>query len=373
VLPPSVRELSNEDLSEFARKQHLAGRLAFAREIYEELLRREEDPKSCLTMLASIAYLTGRDALAEGYVERTLDLYDEHMEAYPNDSGARMQRGLLRLARGETAEGEAAMARIDLPLVTKSGTQGEFFTRFEKGIERGLPLMLFAGSPYSGCERLGEVIANGLNVASGPLALGIFPRTSFVSLRLAVAAQGGFVAAETVSPTPYNLEQMAAAGVSRTVVVTRDPRAVALSWAQAIQIDWNLKLLAPLWRDVFPSARVLRAGAPAILEWSIATIVPLVCRALADWQALADEGRPTAAVRFTAVEASAADPLGEVRQILAFFDIDPGEFDTARAQVPDPVAPTDPPPWRAAFSESQFAEASALVPGDLARAFGWPM
>jgi hypothetical protein len=370
VLPPSVRELSNEDLSEFARKQHLAGRLAVAREVYEELLRREEDTKSCLTMLASIAYLTGQDALAEGYVERTLDLYDEHLEAYPSDSGARLQRGLLRLARGETAEGEAAMARIDLPLVTKSGPQGEFFSRFEKGIERGLPLMLLAGSPFSGCEGLGEVIAKGLGVASGPLALGLFPRTSFIASRLSVAAQGGFVATETVGPTPYNLDQMAAAGVSRMVVVTRDPRAVALSWAQAMQIDWNLKLVAPLWRDVFPSARVLRAGAPAILEWSIATIVPLVCRYLADWKALADEGRPTAAVHFTAVEASAADPLGEVQQILTFFDIDPGELDTTRAAVPEPA---DPAPWRAAFSEPQFAEASALIPSDLACAFGWPM
>jgi hypothetical protein len=373
VLPPSVRELSNEDLSEFARKQHLAGRLAFAREIYEELLRREEDPKSCLTMLASIAYLTGQDALAEGYVERTLDLYDEHLEAYPNDSGARMQRGLLRLARGEIAEGEAAMARIDLPLVTKSGPQGEFSARFEKGIERGLPLMLFTGSPYSGCEGLGEVIAKGLDAASGPLALGLFPQTFLISSRLSIAAQGGFVATETVGPTPYNLEQMAAAGVSRMVVVTRDPRAVALSWAQAIQIDWNLKLLAPLWRGVFPPARVLRAGAPAILDWSITTIVPLVCRSLADWKALADEGRPAVAVHFTAVEASAADPLGEVQKILAFFGVDRGEFETARAEVPEPVAPTDPPPWRAALSKPQLAKASALIPGDLAQAFDWPM
>ncbi len=79
VLPPSVRELSNEDLSELARKQHLAGKLAVARQLYEELLRRDEDPKSCLTMLAAIAYLTGQDALAEGYLERTLDLYREHL------------------------------------------------------------------------------------------------------------------------------------------------------------------------------------------------------------------------------------------------------------------------------------------------------
>jgi hypothetical protein len=371
VLPPSLRELSNEDLSEFARKQHLAGKLALAREIYEELLRRDEDPKSCLTMLAAIAYLTGQEALAEGYVERTLDLYREHLEDYPSDSGARVQYGLLMLARGEVAEGEAALARVDLSLVTRSGPQGDFIARFEKGIERGLPLMLLTGSPYSGCEGLGEAIANGLEVANGPLSLGIFPRTSFVPSRLFAAAQGGFVATETIGPTPYNLKQMAAAGVSRTVVVTRDPRAVALSWAQALQVDQSLKLMAPLWRDVFPSAQVVRGGPAAILEWSIVTVVPLVCRVLADWKALADEGRAAMAVDFVAVEASAADPLGEVGRLLAFFGIDASEFDPARAGLPAPMASTGVPAWRAGFSEPQIAEASALIPDDLARAFGW--
>ncbi len=371
VLPPSVRELSNEDLSELARKQHLAGKLAVARQLYEELLRRDEDPKSCLTMLAAIAYLTGQDALAEGYLERTLDLYREHQAEYPSDSGARLQYGLLMLARGQTDEGEAAFSRVDMPLTTRSGPQGEFIARFEKGIERGLPFMLFTGSPYSGCEGLGDVIANGLEAANGPLSLGLFPRTSFIPSRLFVAAQGGFVASETVAPTPYNLEQMAAAGVSRTVVVTRDPRAVALSWAQALQVDQGLKLMAPLWREIFPSAQVLRGGLTAILEWCIATIIPLVCRVLADWKALADEGRSAMAVEFSAIEASAVDPLGEVRRLLAFFGVDEKAFNSERAQLPAPVANIGAPAWKAGFTGRQLADASALIPDDMARDFGW--
>ena len=373
VLPPSVRELSNEDLSELARKQHLAGKLAVARELYEELLRRDEDAKSNLTMLAAIAYLTGQDALAEGYLERTLDLYREHLEAYPSDSGARMQFALLLLARGETSEAEAALARLDLPLVTRSGPQGDFFARFEAGIERGLPLMVLTGSPYSGCEGLGEVLANGLDAASGPLSLGIYPRSSFVPTRLFAAAQGGFVCAETVAPTPFNLEQMATAGVSRTVVVTRDPRAVALSWAQALQVDQSLRVMAPLWRDLFPSAKVLRSGPQAILDWSIATVVPIVCQVLGAWKTLAEEGRANLAIDFTAVEASAADPLGEIQRLLTFFGVDDSDFDAARAQVPAPVPVVGPPAWRAGFSERQLAEASALIPDDLARPFGWQL
>jgi hypothetical protein len=371
VLPPSVRELSNEDLSKLARKQHLAGKLAVARQLYEELLRRDEDAKTCLTMLATIAYLTGQDALAEGYLERTLDLYREHQAAYPSDSGARLQYGLLQLARGQTDEGESALSQVDLPLAARSGPQGEFITRFEKGIERGLPLMLLTGAPYSGCEGIGEAIANGLEVASGSLSLGLYPRACFIPSRLFVAAQGGFVATETVAPTPYNVGQMAAAGVSRTAVITRDPRAVALSWAQALQIDQSLKIMAPLWRDFFPSAQVLRGGLPAALDWSIATIIPLVCRVLADWKALADEGRSEMAVAFAAVEAGATDPLGEVHRLLEFFGVDEKAFDTERAQLPAPVATGGPPAWQASFTKQQFAEATALIPDDLAEALGW--
>ena len=89
--------------------------------LYEELLRRDEDAKSCLTMLAAIAYLTGQEALAEGYLERTLDLYREHQSAYPSDSGARLQYGLLQLARADTDEGEAALSQVDLPKGQPSG------------------------------------------------------------------------------------------------------------------------------------------------------------------------------------------------------------------------------------------------------------
>ena len=84
-----------------------------------------------------------------------------------------------------------------------------------------------------------------------------------------------------------------------------------------------------------------------------------------------DEGRAAMAIDFVAVEASAADPLGEVGRLLAFFGIDASEFDPARARLPAPMASTGAPAWRAGFSEPQIAEASALIPDDLARDFGW--
>ncbi len=129
--------------------------------------------------------------------------------------------------------------------------------------------------------------------------------------------------------------------------------------------------MAPLWRDIYPSAQVLRGGPAALLDWSIATIIPLVCRVLADWKALADEGRRAMAVEFAAVEASAADPLGEITRLLDFYSVDAAAFDPERAQLPAPVATSGPPAWQAAFTERQLAEASVLVPKDLAKHFGW--
>ena len=129
--------------------------------------------------------------------------------------------------------------------------------------------------------------------------------------------------------------------------------------------------MAPLWRDIYPSAQVLRGGPAAILDWSIATIIPLVCRVLAAWKALADEGRKAMAIEFAAVEASAADPLGEITRLLDFYSVDAAAFNHERARLPAPVATSGPPAWQAAFTERQLTEASALVPDELAGNFGW--
>lgn len=371
MLPSAVRELPTEELHELAKQQMGAGKFAQANSIYEEILSRDEDSPACLSMLGVIAYLTGKEDLAEGFLQTALDLYRERLEAYPSDSSARANYAILLLAIGETEAGETELDKTDFALQGRGLTQGEFFDRFEAGIGRGIPLVLFAGAPYSGCEMLAHCLASGLRIPFGVMSIGMFPRTRLTPSRLFVAAQGGFAAAESIAPTSYNLDKLQSAGVFRLTLVTRDPRAVVLSWCHSIMNDSAMRIMAPIWRGTYPPHAVLRQGPEAVLSWGIETLLPILCRYLADWRALADEPGSAWRIGFSAIERATEDPTGEAHRILGHFDISSSEFDQSAAELPRPTRLTNLSNWRAGYTAEQIARADALLPDPLAEAFGW--
>jgi hypothetical protein len=371
VLPAAVRELPTEELHNLAQRQMGAGKFALARSIYEEILLRDEDQAPCLSMLGSIGYLTGQDELADGFVQRALDLYRERLAESPSDSNARAHYAGLLLAQGDIEEGERALEGTDFPLQGRGLSQGDFFELFQAGIDRGLPLTLFVGAPYSGCEMLAQCLASGLRIPFGLMSMGMFPRTTLIPSRLFVAAQGGFAAAESIAPSLYNLEKLQTAGISRLVLVTRDPRAAVLSWCQSIMNDSAMRIMAPLWRETYPPHAVLRQGPEAVLSWGIETLLPIVCGCLADWRAVAEEPGSSWRLHVTSIEKTTEDPIGEANRILAHFEIGAGEFDTGAADLPQPSKLTGPPQWRKGYTAAQLAQADDVLADDLAQAFGW--
>ena len=363
--------LSPEQQFMQARQLQSEGKLLEAQGIYEHLVQRIPDHPQALSMLASIAYQRGEDLQGEAYVDRAIEIYRMTLQLRPNDMAARAALANFLMARGHRGEAEATIRPLELPINPVRATPEEYMRRQRSGIDRDIPMILINTVPKSASESIWNQLAEGLDIAQGHLSICLFPDCSLVPSRVRAAKQGGFIAKEHLPASAHNLSVLQAFAVEHMVVHLRDPRQVALSWAHFVRDDVSMRLMAPIWRRIVPSAGVLRGELPELIDWSIENFLPQIMDFIAGWAAVADSDRDPLKVLFLDFETFRHRPQDYFAQLLKFCDIDPEAFRRdAEAEVVH-LRKGETEEWRQVFSAKQQARACELIPSELAARFNW--
>lgn len=353
-----------------------AGRPEEARHVFEQVRISVPDHPTALTMLASIAFRTGEDALGEAYVERAIGALRRGLGAAPDSPGLLAPLVNLLLARGRDGEAAELAPRLQLPLAPIRMDPATFAARRERARARGLPPVLVVTVPKSASETIWNRLTEGLRLPRTHVSLGLFPHCLLLPARVRAFAAGGISAKEHILPTRHNLRVLAEAGIRRLVVHLRDPRQCVLSWAHFVAGDVSRRKLGPLWRDTVPPKRVLDAGTAAVLDWCLERVLPLHLDFVRRWLAVA--GAPDRAglpeVRFTTFEDFLASPDRHMRQLLEAFDIPADLFDEAAAAEAADVHRRrgEAEEWRRAFDRRQLRRIAGLWDAGLGARFGWP-
>ncbi len=161
----STRTLSVPQTYALARTRYEAGALDQAQEICRQVLGTMPDHAGTVVMLASIAFRQGDERSGQTYMDRAIDLSRATIQREPADLGTRAVLVNLLLARDRTAEAEALMPDLDIPLNPIRATGEEFAARREASIGRSLPLMVICTVPKSASESIWNKLAEGLGLA----------------------------------------------------------------------------------------------------------------------------------------------------------------------------------------------------------------
>jgi tetratricopeptide (TPR) repeat protein len=354
-----------------AQTKHLSGDLDGARDVYERIARAKPDHVESLVMLASIAYRQGRDAEGRTSLAKAIDLSRAIVQRNGDDMRSRAALVNLLLAQERQGEAEALVAGLILPLNPMRANPEEFNARRDAGIARGLPTLIISTLPKSASESIWNKLTNGLGLAQCYISLGLFPECCLVPSRVKEAAKGGVAIKEHIGPSEHNIATLHNAGVDRLIVHHRDPRQAALSWAHFARDDVAKRIMGPLWRKIVPPAQVLAGDLPRLLDWCIDRYLPHQIEFLAKWRAVAAQPKPPLAVQFMSFESFIRDPDGYFARALAFYDIPKSAFaaDAEAETVHLRKGETD--EWRGVFTQAQRERAWALIPPDMAEAFGW--
>ena len=365
---PSV---SLDQVMSAAFEHQRRGALTEARRLYEKVLARIPFHPTALTMLASIAYRQGDDALGDVYVERAIRAYRGILEAEPVNPGAAAGLANLLLARGRAAEAEACLAAADLPLNPVRSSAEDFERRRADACRRGLPGMLISTIPKSASESIWNRIAEGLALAQSHVSVGLFPHCALVPARARARAAGGLIAKEHILPTRWNLEVLEDAGLERLVVHVRDPRQATLSWAHFVRDDVAGRPLAPIWRRVVPRRRILEGGFDSLLDWCLEHYLPLLVRFIAAWRQMEwpAAGRPR--VLCLCFEQFRTEPERYLERFLEHYGIPWRDFAAERQAEVVHLRKGSIDEWRDVFSRTQRRRAWRALPRELARVFAW--
>lgn len=367
----TTQKISLTQAFELARRLQGEGQLDDARKLYERLLHFQPKHPAALTMLASISYQQGHDVQADAYIKRANTLYGEILSHRPDDMQIRAALVNQLLARGEreTAEGYAHDLKLQMnPVRSEPST---FARTREQATRRGLPPMLINTVPKSASETIWNRLAAGLGMAQSHVSIGLFPECTVLPYRLQTFMQGGIIAKEHLPASRHNVRQLREAGINRVVFHVRDPRQATLSWVHFVRDDVSMRLLAPIWRQVIPSAQVLADGLPATLDWAIDTYLPQLIKFMTDWDALDRDPDQDIDVKFLSFEyfRQAGDTYFE--EILDFYEIPRDRFAPHAEHEDVHYRKGELEEWRDVLTRSQARRAWAQIPRDLAQRFAW--
>lgn len=356
------------------------GELRAAREAFDHVRMLAPEHPTALTMLGSIAYQEGEDALGEIYLDRAIAFYESAARDHgtgPGRAGLIGPLANLLLARNREREIDARLDPLlddlDLPFNRLGQTAEAFATTRSRAVEQGLATVLICTVPKSASETLWNRLAAGLGLPQTHLGIGLFPRCRLLPKRLEAAVAGGLMAKEHIRPTAANLAALEQHGPSRLIVHQRDPRQAMLSWAHFVHDDVAHRPMGPIWRDLVPPASVLAGGIETVVDWSIDHALPWFVAFAAEWAALANQPRRRPMLHFSTFEQFVADADAVIDDILRFLAIPADRFDLRAAELaPDAhwrMGRTD--EWRQVLDRRQRARARDALPPALASRFGW--
>ena len=367
----TTRTMSLTQAYGLAQTKHVAGELDAARRIYEQVAGAKPDHIESLVMLASIAHRQGRDGEGRAKLAKAIDLLRAVVQRQPEDMRSRAMLTNLLLAQDRSGEAEALMAGLILPLNPMRADPEQFNARRSTSMARGLPTVIISTLPKSASESIWNRLTEGLGLAQCYLSLGLFPECCLVPSRVAEAAKGGVAVKEHIGPTAHNIATLQGAGIDRLIVHHRDPRQAALSWAHFARDDVAQRIMGPLWRKIVPPAEVLGADMAGLLDWCIDRYLPHQIAFLAKWREVAAQADPPLSVLFMSFESFLSAPDDYFARALEFYGIEASEFEAgAEAEVVH-LRKGETDEWRGVFTEAQRERAWALIPPEMARAFGW--
>jgi len=356
-----------------ACKLMVDGDLVRARKLFEDVRISAPEHPSALTMLGSIAYQQGHEALGDAYVDQALACLSALLDRQspPDDAGTVAPMVNLLLARGRRQEAEAMAGRLRLPFNPIRADHAGHDRRRRQARARHLPGILLVTLPKTASESLWNAVCAGLSLPQVHLALGLFPDCCVLPYRAHDFRQGGLCAKDHIMPSDHNLASLAEAGIDRIIVHLRDPRQIALSWAHFVHSDVAARMLAPIWRRIVPPQSVLQAGLAAVIDWSIDRFIPLAVEFTQDWLAVARDKRLK--LLFTSFEDYAAAPEAVMAKILRHYGLTSADLDGAAAAGAEVVhwRRGEHDEWRRMFSRRQQRHAASLIPDTLAGEFGW--
>jgi len=351
-----------------AHAQQRAGALDPARAIYERVLTLAPRHPRALTMLGTIAYQQGDEALGDAYIERAIEVLEG---VAGEDAGQAAGLANLLLARGRTSEALTLLAGLELPLNPIRATPEAFAERRAGAQAAGRPAMLITTVPKSASESIWNRLAAGLGLAQSHVSIGLFPDCALVPARVRDLAAGGIIAKEHIAPTPYNLDSLRAAGIDRLVVHLRDPRQATLSWAHFVRDDVGKRPLGPIWRKIVPPARVLEAGLEAVVDWCVEHYLPRLIDFARDWAEVQAKPAGGLAVRCLSFEQYVANEAAYLREVLDLYDLDQAGFAAETRAETVHWRKGETAEWRSVFTAAQRRRAQRQMPAGLAGRFGW--
>ena len=367
----AAKEVTLEQVMALAQQHQAAGRLPEARDLFERVLSAAPQHPTVLTMLGSLAYQQGDEALGAAYLDRALDVYSALSGAGPLEPAQSAAHANLLLARGRAAEAEAIMGAATLPLNPVRASAEAFVARRDAARAANLPPILITTMPKSASESIWNRLAVGLSLAQSHVAIGLFPDCALVPHRVGLLAAGGVIAKEHILPTAHNLRALGAHGIARIVVHLRDPRQATLSWAHFVRDDIARRPLAPIWRKIVPPASVLRRDLAATIDWCLEHYLPLLIGFVEDWLQVATGPAGGPEVRCLTFEGFRLAPERYLEGILQFYGIERGRFALNVGAEVVHLRKGALDEWRVVFSRAQRRRANAAIPGALAVAVGW--
>jgi hypothetical protein len=105
-------------------------------------------------------------------------------------------------------------------------------SRMQSARERGLPTFLLASMPRSASVSFTQSIAGLLDIPVIRVSVGEIPNYQLVPNWLNLVSPGGAILHDHFSATKLNIETMKRGGVKKVMVLVRDPRAAAASFAR---------------------------------------------------------------------------------------------------------------------------------------------
>ncbi len=354
-----------------ATAQQQAGNLEGAKGLYRQILIHSPGHPQALTMLGSIAYQQGHDEIGDGLVEEAISALIQSLDSMPPTAPEHAGIANLLLARHRPKEAIERLAEATLPLFPVRSSEQAFTSLRDHARAASRPSILMTAMPKSASESVGHRLATGLGLGQTHVSIGLFPHCCPVPCRLRAFASGGIMAKEHIGPEQHHLDRFAAAGIDRVLVHLRDPRQAALSWAHFVMGDVSRRMLAPIWRDIVPPAKVLAHGLPHVIDWCLQHYLPLLVDFSLGWHRREQEPCPRVRVRCLTFEAFIADRERYLADALSFHDLGRGDL-KADDQVPTihfRQGRID--EWRQVFSKEQCRQADSVLPDALAERFGW--
>jgi len=324
------RAISVDQALQMAMAEQRAGNLLAAQRLYEQITAKLPHQAQALTMLGSIAYQRGDDALGEAYVEQAIRSMEAALAAMPSDAPEQASLANLLLARNRPADAIKRLAMIKLPLNPLRSSPDEFHAKRRHAVAAGRPSILMTAMPKSASESLSNILAEGLGLAQSHVSIGLFPHCCLVPSRVQDLATGGVIAKEHIRPERHNLDMLAGAGIDKVLVHLRDPRQALLSWAHFVRDDVSQRMLAPIWRKILPPARILERDFAYVIDWCIECYLPLLIDFAQGWHKIEQSHHSACQVRCLSFEMFVADRHQYLAAALGFYGVDLGSMQESR-------------------------------------------